>query len=56
MRRRRSQMKRKALVALVCEHDSSHENYDPSLIRKCQGTDLVECVKCYTLMDEATYA
>lgn len=47
-------MKRKLLPLILCEHEPEHENYDPSLLRRCNGSvgNLVECVKCYTLLDE----
>ena len=43
---------REITVMILCEHDSDSEFYDPSLLRKCHGTSLIECTKCYTLMDE----
>lgn len=44
--------KRNDLVYVLCEHEPEHKNYDPSLLRKCKGTSLIECTKCYTLEDE----
>lgn len=35
--------------AIPCEHEQEHKEFDISLLRKCKGTNLVECVKCFTL-------
>lgn len=44
--------KTRTIIYILCEHEREHENFDPSLLRKCKGTNLVECVKCYTLESE----
>jgi len=44
--------KSREIFVILCEHESESEFYDPSLLRKCKGTSLIECVKCYTLENE----
>jgi hypothetical protein len=36
---------------IPCEHEPDHPSFDESLIRACKGTNLMECVKCYTLFN-----
>jgi len=45
-------VKKQPKVILICEHEPEHEAYDMTLLRKCKGTSLIECVKCYTLLEE----
>lgn len=45
-------MSKREPVAVPCEHETWHPEFDPSLLRKCKGTSLIECVKCLTLIDE----
>lgn len=45
-------MKKQPRIIIICEHNPDHKQHDPSLLRACKGTNLIECVKCYTLLEQ----